>query len=524
MIKPHHKMISIIILLVITIFVGCTPKEVVPASTPTPEPTQAVQEVPYAETLELLFMPRGAVNTRVALSSKDIVVEFLEEKYNVKFNFIDTTSDPTKTYSEILSMHISYGVIPDYMNLDVLSTDQLSYEKLLQAGAVIDIGTYLDDKEDVYPKLTQYILNAKEINKYKTDDDELYCLPNLKGPDDLVYLVRGDWAEKAGININTVDTLDKFRLLMEAFVENDFDGLGTDGFSTGNQRYLDPIFAGFTGSYIFKDIDGQYVDWFLLDDMRNALTWLNEMYQTKAFDNDYLLHDGAVSQEKITSGKAGAIATDISNYPTLNAKLKETNPYGFLVPLPVSLTGNLGPCRTTGDTLSTAAMISVYFEEPNRILDMCEFLFTEQGMDIISYGIQGEHYVLDSNTKVPNYQVFDSEGWKYNKDGTTEGMQEYHEIRNIITQIEVVTLNDFPQSAIDWYYSLLKYSNIYTNPFADNGYTPTNKLSAFNAVKDTWIDNFISGKRALSDKYWDRFIKEYLEAGAQTQMDFYNNQ
>ena len=527
MYKKRFKIIPIILILIISIaFSGCLnasdDKQVIaePAKSPTAEPS----DEPYSERLDLLFMPKPALTQNAALSIDDTIIKFFEEKYNIIFEIINTSaSDDERSYEEILSSYIVSGIIPDFMNIDVLNSGSDAYDKLIRSGVALNITNFMNKNINDYPMIQHYILSDPEIDFYRADDEDLYCLPNYKGSDGMVYLVRGDWVEKAGYELSDINTTDKFRELMEVFVEADYDKMGTDGFSTGTQRYLDPFFVGFTGSYMFKEIDGSYVDWYLLDEMREALVWFHEMYESKAFDREYLLHDGAVSKEKITTGKAGSIATDISNLPNLNKLLQENIKDGYLEPLPVEIQGINAPCRITDDNFSTAVIISTYFEEPERILDMGEFLFTDEGMEIISFGIKGEHYVLDGDIKIPNYKMYSEEGFRYNADGTTEGIQNYNEIRNIITEFDIVTTDNYSQYSVDWYYTLLSYSNNYRNPFADNGFTPTKRLSAFNAVKDKWIDYFISGKKTIKDKYWDRFIDEYLKAGAQAQMDFYNN-
>ena len=73
-----------------------------------------------------------------------------------------------------------------------------------------------------------------------------------------------------------------------------------------------------------------------------------------------------------------------------------------------------------------------------------------------------------------------------------------------------------------WYNSLLTYTDILSNPFEDNGFNDSKIYAAMTAVKDKWVDDFISGGKLLTDKNWEKFVEEYLEVGARQQMDFYN--
>jgi ABC-type glycerol-3-phosphate transport system substrate-binding protein len=513
----------IFVFLIVTLLSGCltTENEV---NEPTPAPTATPEPPPYSEHLNLLMMAKPVKDSKVALSSDDLTIKFLEDKYNITFDFIDTANiTEDSSYTELLRTTIASGTIPDFMNMDILGSGKSAYYKLVQAKALVDISAFMKSHEADYPKINQYILKDPEVENYKTPEGTLYSLPNYKGPNTTVYLVRGDWAEKAGITPSEVDTLDEFRTLMTAFVDGKFDEKDAVGLSTGNQRYLDPIFAGFTGCYKFKEIDGDYVDWFTLPEMREALAYLHDMYKTNAFDKDYISHDGAVCEKKITTGVAGCVATDISHLPALEVKLKENHPDALLEPLPVSITGPNGIARVTDDTLTSASLFGVYFEDPARMFDMCELLFSEEGMNIISYGIKGKHYATDGDKIVPKYTVYEQEGWKYDAEGKSDNLQDYNEIRNIITQLEVVGKDNYPKVAVDWYNTLISSHEIFRNPILNKDYVPTKKLSGYNSVKDKYVDEFISGKRKLDDANWEKFQNAYLKAGAKAQMDYYNN-
>lgn len=503
---------------------SCDTAEKTPVETSSHSPTATV-EAPYSEHLELSFMPRKASSEKAALSQDDFTVKFLEERYNVSFNIIKTSSeDAPQEYGEILTTLIASGNIPDFMDIDVLGRNFSEYEKLLDAGIALDVSAFFQSSPAGYPMLEKHILEDPGIDKFMSEDEKLYCLPHYAAPNDTVYLVRGDWAQKAGYNLQDINTLEKFSELMNVFVEKDFDQKGTDGFSTGAEKYLYPIYAGYTGAYMFKKTDDGYVDWYTLYELRESLGYLYLMYETDAFDNDYLSHDGAVSKEKITTGRAGCVATEIANLPLLNAELQENIPEGYLAPLPISMKGPGGTTRFTDQKNATANIISIYFEDPARIFDMCEFLFTDQGEDLILNGIEGVHYTKAEGDIVPNYEVYDAEGWKYKTDGTIEGVQIYNEIRNIITNFDVIKEPEYSSSAAEWYDSLMNYPDILSNPFEDNGFNDSKAYAAMTAVKDKWIDDFISGDRSLSDKNWDKFVKEYLNAGAREQLDFYNSQ
>ena len=516
---------ALLAFLTVLFFSACSDTQNSNAPTLSPEVTPEPQSTdPYAEHLEVVFMPRKALTEKAALSSDDTTIKYLEEKYNITFSIINTSSqDNPQSYSEILASLISAGNIPDFMDMDVLGINAADYSKLLQAGVALDIGAFAKGNAAEYPMLQKHIFQDSNIAKFASDDGNLYCMPHYIAPNDTVYLVRGDWLEKAGYKAEDINTLDKFSELMNVLVEKDYDGKDAVGFSTSAEKYLYPIYAGYTGAYMFKEKDGYYADWYTLYELRESLGYLYLMFETRAFDREYLSHDGAVPKEKITTGRAGCVASDIANLPLLNAELQENIPEGYLVPLPVGLQGPAGTTRFTDKANPSANVISVYFEDPKRIFNMCELIFSDEGHSLVSLGLEGVHYTKEGENIVPNYAAYDAEGWKYKADGTVESLQTFNEIRNIITNFEVVEAPEYSAQAIQWYSDLLNYDNIMTNPFEDNGFNNSKVYASMTSVKDKWVDDFISGSKRLTDKNWDAFVEEYLTAGAQEQMDFYNS-
>jgi hypothetical protein len=86
--------IALTFFLAVLAFSACDGSSQTPEQTaaPTPQPTQEITE-PYSEHLELLFMPRRASSEKSALFAGNSTIKFLEEKYNLTFNIINTSSE-----------------------------------------------------------------------------------------------------------------------------------------------------------------------------------------------------------------------------------------------------------------------------------------------------------------------------------------------------------------------------------------------------------------------------------------------
>ena len=211
-----------------------------------------------------------------------------------------SSEDELRSYGEILTSLMASAMIPDFMDMDVLGQNASEYQKLVESGIASDAGAFMEANAENYPLLQKHIF-SNGTEKFRSDDGGLYCIPHYVAPDDTVYLVRGDWVEKAGYTLQDIDTLDEFAELMNVFVEEDFDDKHAVGFTTSTEKYLYPIYCGYTGAYMFREENGYYVDWYTTYELRESLGYIYLMYKTGAFDKDYLSHDGTVSKDKITT-------------------------------------------------------------------------------------------------------------------------------------------------------------------------------------------------------------------------------
>ena len=215
------------------------------------------------------------------------------------------------SYEEALEMSIADRSIPDV--LVVNGRDNL--EKLVNAGLVEDLtSVYEECTTDVIKEM--YASYGEDLLGSATFDGKLYAFPNTAIDDGYTLLwLRADWIRKLGLE--EPRTMDEAMQIIKAFVENDIAGDGrTVGLacSTGliagsSETYgVDGIFAKF-GSAPRKwilDEEGNVVYGSVTSETKEALRYLNQLYQDGILDSRFLLRKTDNIDELLINGYCGA--------------------------------------------------------------------------------------------------------------------------------------------------------------------------------------------------------------------------
>lgn len=216
------------------------------------------------------------------------------------------------SYEEALEAAISDRDIPDIMVVN--GRDNLV--RLVENGMIADL-------TDVYRQCTtdtikeMYYSYGDSLLDSATFDGKLYAFPNAEIDDGAMMLwLRNDWIEKLGLE--EPKTMEECMDIVKAFVENDAAGNGeTVGLacSTGliagsDETYgMDAIFTKFGSApenWILND-NGEVEYGSLTQETKEALGYLNELYESGVIDSRFLLRKTENIDELVIEGKCGAI-------------------------------------------------------------------------------------------------------------------------------------------------------------------------------------------------------------------------
>ena len=216
------------------------------------------------------------------------------------------------SYEEALEAAISDRDIPDVMVVN--GRDNLA--RLVESGMIADLTEVYeqcttDTIKEMYSSYGDFLLDSA------TFEGRLYAFPNVEIDDGALMLwLRDDWIEK--LDLEKPETMEEAMDVIKAFVENDVAGNGeTVGLacSTGliagsNETYgVDTIFTKYGSApenWILND-SGEVVYGSLTQETKEALGYLNELYESGVIDSRFLLRKTENIDELVTEGKCGAI-------------------------------------------------------------------------------------------------------------------------------------------------------------------------------------------------------------------------
>lgn len=276
----------------------------------------------YPETIEYTLGKMTSVNNS-NMPENDTYTDNAYTRYIksvINVQNVDAFEANDSQYDTNVSMAISMGSLPDIMV--VSSQDEV--EQLVGAGLIEDLTeSYNNCISDRIRKM--YESYGDSLKDMVTYDGKIMALPetNITDGPNLVWL-RKDWMDKLGLS--EPHTIDDVVNIVKHFISEDPGnngedasgkpntvGLAVDTDVTGECCYsseflLDIIFACF-GAYpkqwIMND-DGEIVYGSVTDEAKEALSYINSLYNQGVIDNDFLLRTSTNICELIENGLCGS--------------------------------------------------------------------------------------------------------------------------------------------------------------------------------------------------------------------------
>ncbi|MCS6848322.1 MAG: extracellular solute-binding protein [Anaerolineae bacterium] len=266
----------------------------------------------------------------------------------------------------------------------------------------------LPDDLSAYPEISK-LMDQPEVKAF-TVAGKNYFLPRQTYTDaaywamDRGLLARKDWMEKVGIT--DPKTEEDYINLTVAFAKNDPDGNGVD--DTAGYTPADPVFIysqgwpgfGYTDNRWVLDTDGKYRIALAGEKAFNLFKFIKRMYQAGGLDPDFATLDTNQAIEKFATGKTGILGMQVS--PThLNTIMKiwaKAQPDKKFTDHIIFLHGP----TVDGSYYRFVEMAywsETYFSSKvddakmKRILEMFNWLYSEEGRNTMMYGIEGVDWV-----------------------------------------------------------------------------------------------------------------------------------
>ncbi len=450
-----------------------------------------------------------------------LTIKTIEEKTNIRFKW---QTVPWDGYNDSFNIMMSSpSNVPD---LIIHTYSGLS--PYVEKGAFAAIGDLIN--EDA-PNLQKIFDDNPKIKKDVTFNDlKIYILPQIAAiPNELTYMIRKDWLDKLGLQ--EPKTTEDWVTVMKAFRDNDMNGNGindeipytfTNKFAGANLFEAFGIDSGVNAEFFMED--GQIKYGPADPRMKDYLTFANMLYNEKLMDPEYLTVDTPLWESRMTTSQSGITIGFSSRIDRFNAVLQKDDPNAQLIGLlpPVGPSGKPQTRRQLASVRETgSAAISVNSKYKKEIVKMFDFIYSEEGMKLLNFGLEGETYTGSGNDiKYTDAILKSSDGkapadmlrkngmaidFPYQQSEVYENAFISDEVKRIRKEYVPYIIEGMPK---------LKFTK-------EEQDTITPIMSEINTYKDEWLDTFVLGKKPISE--FDSYIAKLNDMGIQKVLDIYNN-
>ena len=331
------------------------------------------------------------------------VIKELEKRLGIK---LEIHAYPSSDFNTKLKIQLGTDDLPDI----VCNT----YSKLVDyvsEDMYVNLSEHMDQLPNYAATLEKY---ADLVPAFKVDGDLYWFIMTAENAPDYgnFPMVREDILKAIGW-YHTPDSFEELYEMLKAIKAYDPDCIpmvtrGTDVFWR-----MGYSFGTYNGIYYEPDFDAyQYGP--LYDRYKTFLTYLNRLYSEDLLDPDFSSSNKAIWMEHLTSGKSyfffenGSFATDINLVTTA------ANPEAKFVPMTTLAnyfgsrraqffegSGVISPFRNDVWVISS----SLKGKKLETALKFMDYLYSEEGARLCSYGIEGVNYTVADDNSI----VFDQE-------------------------------------------------------------------------------------------------------------------
>lgn len=336
----------------------------------------------YEETFSFSYMyPIHPVYTQ-----DNLFDQYLDEYLNMKVEWIQVAG---ADFDQKLSVLLSSGDLPD-----VIRVTGSQVPTLLDQGAIIALDDLMAEYgADIAAEYEKWNGARNAINP---SDGHIYGVYSIEGIESANCIaVRQDWLDQLGLPMP--ETLDEWLDTWYAFKENNLGGEQT--YPIGN--VINPIFDAFGVQYT-RDLryvvleDGSLVNRYEHEHYLEALTLLAQLYADGIINPYVFTQSTADFDTMVYSGCIGTVDHSGSKIgQEYNVEMEKSVENAWFTPTsPI-----LGPygdqtVRGRAGVGDTCAVITVQADAPDQIMKYLNWCYSEEGITLTNFGIEGETYDL----------------------------------------------------------------------------------------------------------------------------------
>ena len=378
--------------------------------------TLPIVDEPVTYTMWMTYAPFAATLIDTDTLEGILVLDELQEVTNIYFDFVTVNGGAEE---ENYNLMIAAGDYTDI--LSSMSFYSTGLEGAVDDGIVMDLADILPE---YCPTYWSYLSsNTNTLMRAYTDSGympQIMVLSPEVGQEVIGPILRSDWLEDFGMDMPT--TYDELYDYLEAAYNEKgaiFEVTNTDGIIADLAYGLNIELGGYTV------VDGEVLYGQAQEEFKEYLKFMNKLYENGLISQDFFSEttEDLSSQARLDfgSGTNSLLFTSASN--TSDVVMNITDDSFEMAAMPyVSLDGSteahVGPDTLTDtvkddDAWCFNAELTVEYIEP--LLEMVEFLFSEEGYLLANYGVEGESYTIDDegNPQYTDLVINNPDGLSY---------------------------------------------------------------------------------------------------------------
>lgn len=362
------------------------------------------EKQPESEEADLQIWYPGGYEILYKKELNDIeAIQEMEKRLGVSINFSGVTGKLDSAFQTQM--------------LDLAGVDAVFYRfSAQQLRTSWENGQILDytDKLSWMPHLQERFRENPLLYQYASIDGKCLFFPSIieNHYQDILLAVRQDWKEQAGISeICTLEELtDLYRSQKEAFEAGMLTEQGKYfvGFSSYN-GYVDQlqrIFGTDQGVYWNEDRDA-LIYGPATEEYRSYLIFLKDLYQEELLDAHLYETDATNFEKYFLNGMSSSILTTGEHAARLEDYALANGDDIFLEYLNLDTFQGESPAiyRTSqrqNQVLEFGFVINAEIEPEKltQLLAVIDYLYSEEGMELMNWGLEGTHWVFQDGMRV----------------------------------------------------------------------------------------------------------------------------
>lgn len=533
----------------------------------------AEEELPWIDTLWATPYFSDEKFESYSNMQNDPMIKWLGEKFHMNIT-VRSYSD----YHNALMLMCASGTEPDAMGLLTWDGGDTLYKELRDQEALVNIGEIVKGNPDRYPVLNKIMSEEYWgiLNYTRTGDyDTCYALYNLIANQSVIGSINFymPYFEQVGYTADTLPTtMDELYEALVKIKNADVDGNGVVGdtvpwapntYQGTSFEGIEQLFFNTMGLYCgyspkYEDAS-EYVFYPLDERSKEAHKLVAKFYKEGLIDQEFITREQYGNWAMMGSGQLASYSANLPHSPWNTTQYMQAydtfkeaglplESYEDMLYPPKPIEGKDGLTNKQWGlpyTSSVNNVITVNCVDPERILDVYEFLYSDKGQDFIFFGIPGEYYDYNEEGKAEfidadaYYEVcshYDEPlAWnafnittnlnrdycQYERDGWLNGtLNSYHTHYERTEKSEGQQYtSEVAQQYLDQCYQVLPMEYAFVS--IDGEWEE--KRRDIQAIMWRYYSAFWTGQMDV-DENWDAFITELKNADCEGLLNEYNRQ